>query len=105
MTRRMVLRPEAAEEIRDAASWYVERGSHLEADFLTEVAARLDAAREAPERFPVVEGEMRKAVLRRFPYIILFRARPEEVVIVSCFHTRRDPKDRPGVDSKEGPAS
>jgi plasmid stabilization system protein ParE len=41
----------------------------------------------------VIEGDIRKAVLRRFPYVILFRALEHEVVVIACFHGRRDPDE------------
>jgi len=43
--------------------------------------------RETPRMFEHV----RKAVLRRFPYVILFRASDVETVVISCLHSRRDP--------------
>jgi len=32
-------------------------------------------------------------VLKRFPYSVLFRASEDEVVVIACFHGRRDPHD------------
>ena len=103
MNRRIVLRPEALEQIREAAAWYTTWGRQLGTGFREEVSAKLEAIRKAPLRFPAVDGEIRKAVLRRFPYILLFRARKEEILVLSCFHTRRDPKDRPGGAAERDP--
>ena len=93
MSRRVRLRPEAELEIGEAASWYAERGLGLGTAFLDEVSRVLQLARKAPDQFPVERGSIRKGVLRRFPYIVLFRADPEELLVISCFHTRRDPRD------------
>jgi toxin ParE1/3/4 len=89
---RITLRPEAESEISEAAVWYTRRGIGLGADFLDEVAKTLSVLKSSPDRFPIVEGEIRKTLLRRFPYVVLFSIRGAEVVVISCFHTRRDPK-------------
>ncbi len=93
MTRRVYLRPEAEEEIGHAAEWYAERGLELGSAFLDEVSRTIAALQSAPERYPIVDASIRKAVLRRFPYLLLYRATDEEVVVISCFHTRRDPRE------------
>ncbi len=39
--------------------------------------------------WPVVEGELRRRLVRRFPFGVLYRSDPEEIVIVA--HLRRKP--------------
>ena len=58
-----------------------------------EVSRVLGAIRTWPGRYPVVEEDIRRAVFKRFPYVILFRAREAEVVVIACFHGRRDPQE------------
>ncbi len=91
MIYRIYLRPEAEAEISETAVWYAQRSTGLGTAFLDEVSKTLAVLEENPDQYPVAEGEIRKAVLRRFPYVVLFRARGDEVVVISCFHTRRDP--------------
>ncbi len=38
-----------------------------------------------------VYGDVRKAVVRRFPYVVLYREDAAEVVVIAVFHTSRDP--------------
>jgi len=45
-----------------------------------------------PERYPLVRGSARRALLRRFPYAIYFVATPELVSVFACLHARRDPR-------------
>ena len=77
----------------EARMWYEERGPGLGAAYLDEVARVLKVIVAAPDHYPVVEGSIRKAVFRRFPYILLYRAEDHEIVVISCFHTRRNPKE------------
>ena len=93
MSRRLSLRPEAMAEMADAAAWYAAHGLELDTAFLDEVSRVLRAIRTSPGRYPVVEEDIRRAVLKRFPYVILFRATEDEVVVIACFHGRRDPQE------------
>ena len=45
-----------------------------------------------PERYPLVRGRARRALLRRFPYAVYFVATPELVSVFACLHARRDPR-------------
>ena len=42
--------------------------------------------------FPAVYGQIRRALLRRFPYGIFYTLEEDVIVILACFHTKRDPK-------------
>lgn len=37
--------------------------------------------------------DTRQALVRRFPYRVLYRLLGEEIVVVACFHARRDPSN------------
>lgn len=44
-----------------------------------------------PEAYPVVEADIRRVVLRRFPYQVLFYHEGDALVVLACYHHRRDP--------------
>jgi toxin ParE1/3/4 len=56
-------------------------------------AVRAAGARalEGPAVYQRVHGEMRRVLLQRFPYALIFRATDDEVVVLGCVHSRRDP--------------
>ena len=56
------------------------------------VDAALAAVERHPLQHPLVDPPIRRAVLRRFPYSILFTVDDDEIVVLSCFHVRRDPQ-------------
>ncbi len=92
MTPALTLRPIAQAEIAEGYEWYEEQRPGLGDEFLREVRRTLSSVEEAPFRYPVIRRDIRRALLNRFPYSILFIAEQENTVVVGCFHARRDPR-------------
>jgi plasmid stabilization system protein ParE len=80
------IHPAALEEAEAVLAWYAKRSSRAADAFLNE----LDHAIH-PERYQLYEFEARRAVLRRFPYLIVFREGTEGIEIVAVAHGRRRP--------------
>jgi plasmid stabilization system protein ParE len=89
---RLVLRPEALDEISQAAAWYEGRAAGLSAEFLRAVDATLASLQRNPRQYPVIHNTLRRALLRRFPYSLIYTASDDEVVVVACAHGRQDPR-------------
>jgi toxin ParE1/3/4 len=73
----VVTRPAAAVEIETAYRWYEKEREGLGYQFLEAVDSMVKVIAENPERFPAILKDIRRAVLRRFPYAFLshrFRA-------------------------------
>jgi plasmid stabilization system protein ParE len=92
MTRRILFRPEAEAELVEAAKWYEERGKGLGADFLRAVDVAIAAIERHPFAYRKVFGEVRRVLLRRFPYGVIYAVTDDEIVILACMHGRRDPR-------------
>ena len=45
-----------------------------------------------PEAFPLVHRDARRALLSRFPSALYYRLGPEYVIVVGCFHAKRNPR-------------
>jgi plasmid stabilization system protein ParE len=87
----LVFRGAAQDEYDEAAVWYDGRQPGLGTEFETEVQAVLDTTAGQPDRYPVVLRDVREAPVARFPYCIYYRVRQNRVVVISVFHTSRDP--------------
>ena len=88
---RLVFRPEARQEAREARDWYEGKAHGLGLEFTRAIDATTAAIKRFPESFPIVAGPYRQAVLRRFPYSIIYEIIDYEIVVLRCFHHRRDP--------------
>ena len=91
MTLPLALAPAAEDDIRDAAAWYDAQQPGLGDAFLRSVEASLARIRRLPKAFPVCEGGARSALLRRFPYVVLFRIQEQRIEVVAVWHGHRDP--------------
>ncbi len=91
MTRRVLFRPEAEAEIAGAAEWYESRGRGLGAEFLRSLDAVIAHVQRYPTHYPLVFSNVRRAVLRRFPYNLIYEERGDEILIAACIHGRRNP--------------
>ncbi|MFS0513618.1 hypothetical protein ACEYW6_02690 [Nostoc sp. UIC 10607] len=45
-----------------------------------------------PESYVIVYADIRRAVVRRFPYAVYYRIVSSRVIVTAIFHGRRDPK-------------
>jgi len=86
------LRPEARLDILEARAWYEEKASGLGSEFARAVDGAATGILRFPKAFPTAHGPVRKAVLRRFPYSLLFIVEGHDIVVLGCFHHRRDPR-------------
>jgi plasmid stabilization system protein ParE len=87
---RVVVRPEAARELRATHQWYESRREGLGREFAEAVEAVLLRIAEQPFAFPRVHSETRRAVLTRFPYAVYFGLHGEDVVVLAV-HGRQHP--------------
>ena len=88
----VIIRPAAAAEIDEAYLWYESQRTGLGEEFLVEVNGTLERIGEMPELYAVLRRDTRRAMLGRFQYSLLYRLAGDEVIVVSCFHGKRDPR-------------
>jgi plasmid stabilization system protein ParE len=87
------LLPEARAEFDAATDWYEQQRPGLGAAFVARVREVLNRIATNPKLHATVYQDVRKAVVRQFPYVVLYREEPGEVVVIAVFHTARDPAD------------
>jgi len=91
VTPRVVFRPLARAELREARRWYEEQVPGLGLEFAKAVERAVEAVADYPLAFTEVEPEFRQCVMPRFPYSLIYRVRESTIVIVAVHHQRRDP--------------
>lgn len=81
----------AEEEMTEAALFYDEKVSGLGTDFIDDVQRVVDRLRTYPTLGQVVSGDLRRIVLSRFPFSLIYSIEPEGLLIVAVAHQRRRP--------------
>jgi plasmid stabilization system protein ParE len=92
VNRELILEPEAEAEIAEAADWYNQQKSGLGVDFVLAVATTLAAILRNPFQYQIVWKEYRRAGIARFPYGLIYRLTDRDLIVMSCFHGRRNPR-------------
>ena len=91
MSLRLRIRPEATEELNEAWNGYKERRAGLGDELLGCVEVAFAAIQRNPQAHRRVESRIRQAIVRRFPYRVLFVENPDYIEVIAVFHTARDP--------------
>jgi toxin ParE1/3/4 len=92
LTQKVVFTHAARVELIEAQDWYEGKAAGLGARFRREVDAQVRHVADNPQHFPVLHADIHRARLRRFPYGLFFRVRPEAIYVIACFHASRDPR-------------
>lgn len=87
----MILDPEAREEFDAGYDHYEGRRAGLGESFADAVQVALDRIASAPQLHRVVFADVRRAVIRGFPYCVYYREEAAQIRVLSVFHTKRDP--------------
>lgn len=87
-----VVRAAAAADVEEAWQWYEARREGLGDEFLQVVGAAIESIHAHPESAPLVHRDIRRQLLRRFPYGLFYRLIEGRVVVVACFHAKRHPR-------------
>jgi plasmid stabilization system protein ParE len=84
--------PLAERELAEAIQYYDEQSPGLGQRFLEEVEHALTFIRRHPEAAPRVLGSVRRLVLPRFPYNLLYRPlKSGDLRILAVAHQKRHP--------------
>ena len=86
------VRPEARADIFDAAQWYEDREPGLGVAFIAEIDAAFQRIELGPERYTSIHRQLRRVLVRRFPYAVYFGVDAADIVIFAVLHQRRAPK-------------
>lgn len=70
---------------------YAECQKGLELRFIAAVERGIQQIVETPERWPVLEDDIRRCLTRVFPYAVLYSIETDYVLIIALMHSHREP--------------
>lgn len=83
--------PKAAREIRTAKAWYSARNPAAARAFAEELDSSLQSLIVSPDRWPKFSPAVRRYVMPRFAFNVLYRIRDNEILVLAIAHQRRRP--------------
>src|SRR3990170_8776433 len=91
MKYRVIVRPEAEDDLKEAYSWYEDKRTGLGYDFLLQVDAGLNFIQRNPTIHPIEYKGTRKHLIKRFPYKIIYFVENERIIVLAVIHGKRRP--------------
>ena len=91
MAARLIVAPEAEQDVGEAYEWYESRRPGLGEEFLSCVDACVETICRTPEVHSLAHENFRRALVRRFPYALFYEYAEGAVTIYCVFHTSRHP--------------
>jgi toxin ParE1/3/4 len=88
---RVVFSPEARDEFVEAERYYDEQLPGLGGRFREEVRSALGRIRTWPLSCPIERGEVRRLILTRFPYKLLYSVESDHLYVLAVAHQHREP--------------
>ncbi len=92
MSYQVLISPEAQLDLEDAYYWYEDQNKGLGSEFIRVIDASLSAIQRNPFAYTSVDKQVRKKLVRKFPYGLFYIVKNENIVVIACFHIKRDPK-------------
>ncbi len=78
-------------ELNEAADYYEDQVPGLGIQLVTEIYLTVQRIMEHPHAWPVIEGDIRRALVRRFPYGVLYAVHDGCIFILAVMHLHREP--------------
>jgi plasmid stabilization system protein ParE len=88
----IIFHPLAKKEFDESIIWYENALSGLGEEFSKDVESVIKVLERQPKLFSIRKGSLREVLVKRFPYVVVYKINQNLVTIMSVFHTSRNPK-------------
>ena len=78
-------------EMFSSAKYYEYQAKGLGNKFLDKIEVAVQDISLHSNRFPIIKFNVRRRLIHRFPYAILYRVCNKEIVVLAVMHLRRQP--------------
>ncbi|MHB8919852.1 MAG: type II toxin-antitoxin system RelE/ParE family toxin [Halothiobacillus sp.] len=83
--------PAAEQEFNQAVDYYTAIEFDLGRDFAVEIYSAIQRAVEFPQAWPVFDADIRRCLVRRFPYAVLYAQSENKIFIIAVMSLHRHP--------------
>jgi plasmid stabilization system protein ParE len=78
--RKIIFDRDAETDAENARRWYASRNPVAAKRFVAALRAAIRLVKQSPERWPELEPGVRRVLLRRFPYAVIYSVRPDHAL-------------------------
>jgi plasmid stabilization system protein ParE len=82
----------AEKELHDAVDWYNEQADGLGKEFLDQLDRAIRRAVTYPQSSMEIESGLRRCIMARFPYGLIYGLDKDKIIIVAVAHLHRNPR-------------
>jgi len=90
--KKIIFRPQALNDMEESLNWYEARLEGLGQRFIKSVDSNLSSIQSNPLKYPKKYRNIRIALVEGFPFVIHFLNEHDCLIIISIYHTSRNPK-------------
>ena len=90
--KKIIIRPQALNDIEESFNWYEARLEGLGQKFIKTVDGKLLSIQSNLLKYPKKHKNIRIALIEGFPFVIHFLNEDDCLIIISIYHTSRNPK-------------
>ncbi|HBJ74361.1 MAG: type II toxin-antitoxin system RelE/ParE family toxin [Smithellaceae bacterium] len=90
--KKVIFLPQAEQEMNEAAIFYDKHRQGLGREFLSMIKKGTDAISINPMSYPIQRNGIRRILIGRFPYGILYCDEKEQIVVIAVMHLHRAPE-------------
>ena len=87
----LIIGPEAERDVEAAFAWYEGERKGLGTSFTQELRATYARILDRPLGYQVVRSDVRRAMMRRFPYAVFYVVEDDVILVTAVLHTSRNP--------------
>lgn len=81
----------AEAEINEAADFYDIESPGLGSVFIDEIQRALKSIVDVPDAAPLLRGRVRRRIMTKFPYSLVYSVRRDEIRVLAVAHHKRRP--------------
>lgn len=87
----LIFHPDIEHEVKASYEWYQNQAVGLGEDYLNELETAYQAIVELPDTWPKFQNNLRRFLLRKFPFSVIYQINKETIFIVAVMHNSRKP--------------
>jgi plasmid stabilization system protein ParE len=88
---RFIFHPEAEKELNNAIDYYNDCRNNLGREFALEVHSTIRLILTHPESWSIIDEDVRRALVKRFPYGVLYSLEKNYIFILAVMNLHRGP--------------